>query len=158
MLHSNEQEGSLIKWLWEIICLSDYSEMGNTKWCQKWDSSIFAESGLAKTIHCDRGTNYTSVKFQEFCKSLNIKVTYSSTEHYSSNYAERCVQTVKQFMRKTEEWQMVLLEYLMTPIRLQGIHSSPFTVNEEKGQLEVSYQLDNKLHAQSTMKGNSLGN
>ena len=112
--------------------MSDYSEMGNTKWCQKWDSSIFAESGLAKTIHCDRGTNYTSVKFQEFCKSLNIKVTYSSTEHYSSNYAERCVQTVKQFMRKTEEWQMALLEYLMTPIRLQGIHSSPLQLMKKR--------------------------
>ena len=64
-------------------------------------SSIFAELGLPKTIHCDRGTNYTSTKFQEFCNGLNIKVTYSSAEHHSSNYAERGVQTVKQFMRKT---------------------------------------------------------
>ena len=47
-------------------------------------SSIFAELGLPKTLHCDRGT-----KFQDFCKSLNIKVTYSSAEHHSSNYAER---------------------------------------------------------------------
>ena len=95
-------------------------------------SSIFAELGLPKTIHCDRGTNYTSVKFQEFCKSLNIKVTYSSAEHHSSNYPERCVQKVKQFMRKTEEWQMALLDYLMTPIRLQGIHSSPLQLMKKR--------------------------
>ena len=64
-------------------------------------SSIFAELGLPRTSHCDRGTNYTSSKFQDFCRGLNIKVTYSSAEHHSSNYAERGVQTIKQFMRKT---------------------------------------------------------
>ena len=95
-------------------------------------SSIFAQLGLPKTIHCARGTNYTSTKFQEFCNSLNIKVTYSSAEHHSSNYAERGVQTVKQFMRKTEEWQMALLEYLMTPIRLQGTHSSPLQLMKKR--------------------------
>ena len=88
-------------------------------------SSIFAELGLPKTIHCDRGTNYTSTQFQNFCQSLNIKVTYSSAEHHSSNYAE-------QFMRKTKEWQMALLEYLMTPTRLQGIHSSPLQLMKKR--------------------------
>ena len=95
-------------------------------------SSIFAELGLPRTLHCDRGTNYTSSKFQDFCKGLNIKVTYSSAEHHSSNYAERGVQTVKQFMRKTEEWQMALLEYLMTPIRLQGTQSSPLQLMKKR--------------------------
>ena len=95
-------------------------------------SSIFAELGLPRTLHCDRGTNYTSSKFQDFCKGLNIKVTYSSAEHHSSNYAERGVQTIKQFMRKTEEWQMALLEYLMTPIRLQGTQSSPLQLMKKR--------------------------
>ena len=95
-------------------------------------SSIFAELGLPRTLHCDRGSNYTSSRFQDFCKGLNIKVTYSSAEHHSSNYAERGVQTVKQFMRKTEEWQLALLEYLMTPIRLQGIHSSPLQLMKKR--------------------------
>ena len=114
-------------------------------------SSIFAELGLPRTLHCDRGTNYTSSKFQDFCKGLNIKVTYSSAEHHSSNYAERGVQTVKQFMRKTEEWQMALLEYLMTPIRLQGTQNSPLQLMKKR-KLGVSYQLDNKAHVQVTMK------
>ena len=95
-------------------------------------SSIFAELGLPRTLHCDRGTNYTSSKFQDFCKGLNIKVTYSSAEHHSSNYAERGVQTVKQFMRKTEEWQMALLEYLMTPIKTSRNTKFSIAVNEEK--------------------------
>ena len=95
-------------------------------------SSVFAELGLPKTIHCDRGTNYTSTQFQNFCQSLNIKVTYSSAEHHQSNYAERGVQTIKQFMRKTKEWQMALLEYLMTPIRHQGSHSSPLQLMKKR--------------------------
>ena len=95
-------------------------------------SSVFAELGLPKTIHCDRGTNYTSTQFQNFCQSLNIKGTYSSAEHHQSNYAERGVQTVKQFMRKTKEWQMALLEYLMTPIRHQGSHSSPLQLMKKR--------------------------
>ena len=95
-------------------------------------SSVFAELGLPRTIHCDRGTNYTSTQFQEFCQSLNIKVTYSSAEHHQSNYAERGVQTIKQFMRKTKEWQMALLEYLMTPIRHQGSHSSPLQLMKKR--------------------------
>ena len=119
-------------------------------------SSIFAELGLPKTIHCDRGTNYTSVKFQEFCKSLNIKVTYSSAEHHSSNYAERYVKTVKQFMRKTDEWQMALLEYLMILIRLQGIHSSPLQLIKKRT-IRGILPVGNKVHVQMTMKGNRLG-
>ena len=95
-------------------------------------SSVFAELGLPRTLHCDRGTNYTSTQFQEFCQSLNIKVTYSSAEHHQSNYAERGVQTIKQFMRKTKEWQMALLEYLMTPIRHQGSHSSPLQLMKKR--------------------------
>ena len=35
-------------------------------------------------------------------------------------------------MRKTEEWQMALLEYLMTPIRLQGTQSSPLQLMKKR--------------------------
>ena len=35
-------------------------------------------------------------------------------------------------MRKTEEWQLALLEYLMTPIRLQGTHSSPLQLMKKR--------------------------
>ena len=80
--------------------------------------SIFAEHGVPRTIHCDRGTNYMSNNFASFCKGLNISLTYSSAEHHSSNYAERAVQTVKNIMNKSQgdHWELSLLEYLMTPI------------------------------------------
>ena len=35
-------------------------------------------------------------------------------------------------MRKTEEWQMALLEYLMTPIRLQGTQNSPLQLMKKR--------------------------
>ena len=85
-------------------------------------ASIFAEHGVPRTIHCDRGTNYMSSQFADFCKDVNVTLTYSSAEHHSSNYAERAVQTVKNIMRKSEgdHWEISLLEYLMTPIQVPG--------------------------------------
>ena len=85
-------------------------------------ASIFAEHGVPRTIHCDRGANYMSNNFSTFCKDMNTSLTYSSAEHHSSNYAERAVQTVKKLMQKSQgdHWEISLLEYLMTPIRLQG--------------------------------------
>ena len=86
-------------------------------------ASIFAEHGVPHTIHCDRGTNYLSSQFADFCKEVNV--TYSSAEHHSSNYAERALQTVKNIMCKSDSdhWETSLLEYLMTPIRCQGDRS-----------------------------------
>ena len=63
-----------------------------------------------------------SNNFASFCKGLNISLTYSSTENHSSIYAKHAVQTVKNIMNKcqADHWELSLLEYLMTPIRLQG--------------------------------------
>ena len=96
--------------------------------------SIFAEHGVPQTIHCDRGTNYMSNNFASFCKGLNISLTYSSAEHHSSNYAERAVQTVKNIMNKSQgnHWEISLLEYLMTPIRLQGDDRSPLKLMQSR--------------------------
>ena len=101
--------------------MRDHSAEETIKQCQ----SIFRELGVPKTLHCDRGSNYTSVQFQQFAKSINMSLTFGSSEHHSSNYAERSVQTVKNFMRKSHEWSICLLEYHMTPIRYQGTESSP---------------------------------
>ena len=66
-----------------------------------------------------------SSQFADFCKEVNVTLTYGSAEHHSSNYAERAVQTVKNIMRKSEgdRWEISLLESLMTPIRCQGDRS-----------------------------------
>ena len=96
--------------------------------------SVFAELGVPQTIHCDRGTNYMSNNFASFCKGLNISLTYSSAEHHSSNYAERAMQTVKNIMNKSQggHWELLLLEYLMTPIRLQGDDRSPLKLMQSR--------------------------
>ena len=51
---------------------------------------------------------------------------------------------------------MALLEYLMTPIRLQGTQSPPLQLMKKRT-IRVSYQLDNKEHVQVTMKESYLG-
>ena len=96
-------------------------------------SSIFAEHGIPTTIHSDRGTNFRSKLFQDFCKSLNIKVTYSSAEHHSSNYAERAVQTVKNFMKRNyHEWRLSLLEYSNDPSKATRHNQFTIETNVQK--------------------------
>ena len=79
-------------------------------------------------------------------QGLNIQLSYSSSEHHSSNYAERSVQVVKGFMKKSAEWPICLLEYLMTPIRHQGVDSSPIKLMQRRtirGILPVRQQESN---------------
>ena len=94
--------------------------------------SIFAELGIPRHLHCDRGSNYTSMEFQSFMQGLNVKLSYNSSEHHSSNYAERSVQVVKGFMKSSVEWPICLLEYLMTPIRHQGVDNSPLKLMQKR--------------------------
>ena len=79
-------------------------------------ASIFAEFSIPHTILSDCGTNYISSQFADFCKELNITLTYSSTEHHSSNYTECAVQTVKHIMGKSEgdHWEISSPEYMNT--------------------------------------------
>ena len=65
-------------------------------------------------------------------QGLNVKLSYSSSEHHSSNYAERSVQVVKGFMKRSVEWPICLLEYLMTPIRHQGVDNSPLKLMQKR--------------------------
>ena len=65
-------------------------------------------------------------------EGLNVKLAYSSSEHHSSNYVERSVQVVKGFMKRSVEWPICLLEYLMTPIRHQGVDNSPLKLMQKR--------------------------
>ena len=108
--------------------------------------NIFSELGVPRHLHCDRGTNYTSIEFQKFMQGLNVQLSFSSSEHHSSNYAERSVQVVKGFMKKSAEWPICLLEYLMTPIRHQGVDSSSIKLMQRRtirGILPVRQQESN---------------
>ena len=81
---------------------------------------IFAEHGFPATIRCDRGHNFVSNEFVEFCKHLNITITLSSGYHHSSNPVEHAVKTMKSLMKQyltgNKSWQIALLEYLCTPL------------------------------------------
>ena len=54
--------------------MMDHSAEETIRQCQ----SIFSELGVPRTLHCDRGSNLTSMQFQEFAKSVNLRLTYSS--------------------------------------------------------------------------------
>ena len=61
--------------------------------------SIFSEHGLPVGIRCDRGRNFVSDLFQQYCKHLGIQLSYSSAYHHSSNPAECTIHTVKGLMK-----------------------------------------------------------
>ena len=83
-------------------------------------TSIFSEHGLPVGIRCDRGQNFVSDLFQQYCTHLGIQLSYSSAYHHSSNPAERAICTVKGLMKccvsAKQSWRLALLEYLSTPL------------------------------------------
>ena len=60
---------------------------------------IFSEHGFPATIRCNRGCNFVSNEFVDFCKKLNISITLSSGYHHLNNPAECAVKTVKSLMK-----------------------------------------------------------
>ena len=40
--------------------------------------SVFAELGIPRHLHCDRGSNYTNMEFQSFMQGLNVELSYMS--------------------------------------------------------------------------------
>ena len=80
---------------------------------------VFSEQGLPISITCDRGRNFVSDLFQQYCQHLGINLTFSSAYHHSGNPAERAIRTVKGLMKcctmAKQSWRLALLEYLATP-------------------------------------------
>ena len=56
---------------------------------------VFAEHGLPQKIRCNRGTNFTSLDFTNFCSDLGITLSFSSSYHHQSVPAERSVHCQK---------------------------------------------------------------
>ena len=61
---------------------------------------IFSEHGLPESIHCDRGRNFVSDLFQQYCQYLGISLLFSSAYHHSGNPAERAIRTIKGLMKQ----------------------------------------------------------
>ena len=80
---------------------------------------VFYEHGVPSFIHTDRGRNFVSKAFSQFCQDLGIHLNFSSGYHHSVNQAERAVHTVKGLMKRcfsaSVHWRIALLEYLCTP-------------------------------------------
>ena len=83
-------------------------------------TSVFSEQGLPLAIRCDRGRNFVSDLFQQYCQHLGINLTFSSTYHHSGNPAKSAIRTVKGLMKcctmAKQSWRLALLEYLATPL------------------------------------------
>ena len=77
--------------------------------------SVFSEQGLPIGIRCDRGRNFVSDLFQQYCKHMGINLTFCSAYHHSGNPAERAIRTVKGLMKcctmAKQSWR-----YLATPL------------------------------------------
>ena len=97
-------------------------------------TSVFSEQGLPISIRCDRGRNFVSDLFQQYCQHLDINLTFSSTYHHSGNPTERAIRTVKGLMKHCtvakQSWRLALLEYLATP--LDSNTTSPSELNGHK--------------------------
>ena len=86
---------------------------------------------------------FNNFEFKQFCKSWDIYLSTSSPDYPQSNgQAERCVQTLKNFLKKAEEDggdpYIALLEYRNTPIT--GLQYAP-------AQLAMSRLLRSRIPA-----------
>ena len=80
---------------------------------------VFCEHGVPSFIHTDRGRNFVSKDFSQFCQDLGIHLNFSSGYHHSANQAKRAVCTVKDLVKHcfsaSVHLRIALLEYLCTP-------------------------------------------
>ena len=83
-------------------------------------TAVFSEHGMPTHIQCDRGRNFVSDLFQQYCQHLGINLTFSSAYHHGGNPAERAIRTVKLLMKHCtmakQSLRLALVEYLATPL------------------------------------------
>ncbi|KAK9692713.1 hypothetical protein QE152_g34971 [Popillia japonica] len=82
---------------------------------------IFDRHGIPKEIVSDN-MPFNSVKCRTFAEKWDIKITTSSPHYPKSNgLAEKAVGIAKNFLRKSNDLQLTLLEYRNTPITELGL-------------------------------------
>lgn len=66
--------------------------------------NVFARFGFSTHLVTDNGTSFTSTEFEEFCKVIQIKHTFSPPYHPATNgVVERFVETFKSHVTKIME-------------------------------------------------------
>jgi transposase InsO family protein len=79
--------------------------------------SIFARHGIPEIVRSDNGPQYSSAEFMSFASSYGFQHITSSPKFPQSNgQAERCVQTVKNLLKKSDDPNVALLSYRSTPL------------------------------------------
>ena len=105
-----------------LIILDHFSHFIVVKSLDKIDTAttikllleFFAKHGIPNKKGYDRGSNFTSIDFTNFCSDLGITLSFSSSYHHQSVHAEHSVCTVKNIMKKCHQtgtpWHLGLLE------------------------------------------------
>ena len=97
-------------------------------------TSVFSEQGMPLNIRCDRGRNFVSDVFHQYCTHLGISLSYSSAYHHSGNPAEGAIRTAKGLIKHCtmakQSWQLALMEYLA--MQLDSNTPSPSELNGHK--------------------------
>lgn len=82
---------------------------------------IVSRFGIPRQIHTDQGTNFTSRIVEDFCRSMNIAKTRTTSYHPEGNgVVERFNKTMKEMLKKcfnTEENWDLYLPYLLLVYR-----------------------------------------
>lgn len=79
--------------------------------------SIFSRHGIPEIVRSDNRPQYASAEFLAFASSYGFQHITSSPKFPQSNgQAERCVQTIKNLLKKSNDPCLSLLSYRSTPL------------------------------------------
>ncbi|XP_060085632.1 uncharacterized protein K02A2.6-like [Ylistrum balloti] len=131
----------------EIVLLQDLSSKTTVTALK----SIFARHGIPQEVVTDNGPQSASATFRKFSHDWEFTHTTSSPRYPKSNgQAERCVQTVKNLLKKADESNgdiyIALLEYRASPI--DGVNQSPAKMLMNR---QVKTKLPSSILAQESL-------
>ena len=80
--------------------------------------SVFARHGIPVRLRTDNGPQFDCDEMSSFASSYNFEHSTSSPRYPQSNgEVERCVQTIKNLLKKSDDVYLSLLVYRSTPLR-----------------------------------------
>ena len=79
--------------------------------------AIFARHGIPTRLRTDNGPQFDCAEMNSFASSYAFKHTTSSPRYPQSNgEVERCVQTIKNLLKKSDDIYLSMLVYRSTPL------------------------------------------